>query len=377
MLGIAGPEHSRDQVGVGEDRERTPPPPPPEAPLSGRGATLLWRSPQVTSTRTQPARHPLLCIAAASTMSPHLRRSRLTWWPQLFEALTRLRERSSPPASQLGGSPIATSPTVRPGEPLVVVVGGGRGGAGRTTLAVEVATALASSASGAARRVLLVDADPVHSDLDVKLGVADLDSDRCPSARIDRVLLQLPELTDRRLHLDSLLWVHPQTGVRALLAPDRRAEIGREHLDYLYSYILAPAFDAIVVDTGPALDISAWHLARPSAFWLALASSILIPLRPTLSDARSAMEGVHLFERLGVPMQRCRLVMGVTRAESATASICQRWLSDFEVVRWPWVPDVAHRAGVDHRPLAQFDRRFEQSIASLLPDIAGGRRLGH
>jgi hypothetical protein len=224
--------------------------------------------------------------------------------------------------------------------------------------------------------VLLVDADAVHPDLDLKLGIADLDSDRCPNARIDRLLLQLPELADKRVHLDSLLWVDPQSGVRALLAPERAVEIGREQLDYLYTYIVAPAFDAIVVDAGPAVDIPTGPLAGSAAFWLALADAILVPLRPTLSNARSAMEGIRLFDRTGVPMERCRLVMGVDRAEASTAAIWQRRLSEFVVVRWPWAEDLARQASLAHRPLSACDRRFAQSIASLLPDLATVRRSG-
>jgi cellulose biosynthesis protein BcsQ len=377
VLGLSGPDYARDSSGDEDDRGVNPPPAPPEVPSSGLSATLLWRSPSTSMLRTQPARHPLLCIAAAASTSPVRPQSRPFPWSRLRETAIRLRQQSAPRFSERSSRAAAAHLPFQRGEPLVVVIGGGRGGAGRTTLAMELATALAASQSGAARRVLLVDADPIHSDLDVKLGVADLDSDRCPSARIDRVLLQLPELADRRLHLDSLLWVHPNSGVRALLAPDRAVEIGREHLDYLYAYILAPSFDAIVVDAGPALDIPTLPLSRSAAFWLEHADSVLVPIRPTLSDSRSAVAGVHLFERMGVPTKRCRMVMGVARAESSTATTIQRRLSEFVIWRWPWAPEVAHRAGLAHRPLAEFDRRLEQSIASLVSDLATGRRAGH
>ncbi|MGA7173834.1 MAG: hypothetical protein WBZ07_07035 [Candidatus Dormiibacterota bacterium] len=212
--------------------------------------------------------------------------------------------------------------------------------------------------------------------MDIQLGVADLDSDRCPSSRIDRILLQLPELADRRVHLDSVLWVHPQSGVRALLAPDRRAEIGREHLDYLYTYLLAPAFDAIVVDAGQASESPARQPSDTAGFWLTIADSVLVPLRPTLSHARAAIESARAFERWGVNGQRHRLVLGVARSESSAADLCQRLLSEFVVVRWRWSREVAHQAGFAHRSLANGDRRFQQSIASLLPALASARRVG-
>ncbi|MGH7642165.1 MAG: hypothetical protein ACRENX_03980 [Candidatus Dormibacteria bacterium] len=251
-------------------------------------------------------------------------------------------------------------------------MGAGRGGAGRTTLAMEVAAAL----SGSARRVLLVDADPVDPDLDVKLGATNLESDGCPGARLDRVLLRLPELVEHRIHLDAVLWASPQTGVRALLAPDPGVEIGREHLDYLFSYLLAPAFDAIVVDAGPALEPSCARSAASVAFWLEVADSVLLPLRPTISSARSAVKGLRLFESMGVPPSRCRLVLGIDRTESTSSALNPRWLRDYAVVRWPWVPQVAREAERDHRPLAACDRKFSQSMDGLLPELATHRRIG-
>ncbi len=288
-----------------------------------------------------------------------------------MKRVTQLGSTAAPESDH--GRTAVISPPPR-GQPAVVVVGGGRGGAGRTTLAVEIATALASNWSGFGGRVMLVDADPFHPDLDVKLGAADLDSDRSPSARIDRVLLQLQELADGRVNIDSALWNQPGSGVRALFGPEHTAEIGREHLDYLYNYVLAPAFDAIVVDAGPSFAVSDRLSPEQAAFWLTMADSVVIPIRPTLSGARSAVQALRVFERLGVPRQRCRLLMGVSSAESSSASICERWLSEFVVVRWPWAPEVARRAEVAHRSLAEFDRGVRQTVGSLLPDLVARRR---
>jgi hypothetical protein len=197
-----------------------------------------------------------------------------------------------------------------------------------------------------------------------------------PNARIDRLLRHLPELADKRVSLDSLLWIDRQSGVRALFAPQRPGEIGREHLDYLYNYMVAPAFDAIVVDAGQLLDSSIGSLEEPVVFWLGLADTILIPLRPTDSHARAAVTGVSLLERMGIQAERCRLIMGVDKAEASAAAQWQRELSDFVVLRWPWVADVAQKATAIHRALSTTDKRFAASIASLLPDLAATRRFG-
>lgn len=223
-----------------------------------------------------------------------------------------------------------------------------------------------------AERVLLVDADAAQPDIDLKLGAGVLDEDQHPDARLDRILLQLPELAERRVHLDSLVWIDQHSGLRVLLAPGRSLEIGREHLDYLYTYSLAPAFDAIVVDVGRLPESP----EVAASFWLGMADVVLVPLRPTASHARAAVEGMLNLERLGVSTERCRLMMGVDREETAVAVEWQRRLDQFVTLRWPWVVEVARRAAALHRPLIEVDGRFAQSVTSLLPAVAAARQIG-
>jgi Flp pilus assembly CpaE family ATPase len=210
--------------------------------------------------------------------------------------------------------------------------------------------------------VLLVDADPIHPDLDLVVGAAELGSDRSPNARLDQVLLRLPELAEKRAQLDDLLWADSHSRVKALLAPERAGEIGREQLDYLYTYMLAPAFDAIVVDAGPLQD----PLSGPAEFWLGLADAILIPLRVSASHARSAVRTISLLEELGIASDRCRLVMGVDRSESSRAAQLQKSLDQFVVARWPWSAEVAARATAAGRPRVETDPRLAQALTALI-----------
>jgi len=376
MLGSDKSDDRSALSSVAEDWEFVALPPPPEISQSGHDASLPWAPSAPSGVRSQLARHPLLVIADSAVPLQGQSASRSHRGSILTESLAGLRRHVRAPSWTRSSPETATVLPGRRGDPLVVVVAGGRGGVGRTTLAAELATALAGNGVHATRRVLLVDADRFRPDLDVKLGIADLEADRYPGARTDRVLLQLPELADRRLNLDSILWVNPLSGVRALLAPTQSKDFGREHLDYLYTYILAPEFDAIVVDAGPAIDLSTQEVGGPGSFWLTLARSVLVPLRPTLSHARSACVELHLFQRMGVPIQRCRLVMGVARSESSSADKCQRLLSDFVVIRWPWVPDAAYKATNDLRPLADIDRGLGQSIQSLVADVTDSQRRG-
>jgi hypothetical protein len=232
---------------------------------------------------------------------------------------------------------------------------------------------MAMATADTAVRVLLVDADPFQPDLELKLGAAGMTSAWGPNASIDRILQQLPELADRRVSLDSLLWVNRESGVRALFAPRNLDHIGREHLDYLYTYLVAPAFDAIVVDAGNLANSSTRSMPQPPAFWLGLADTILIPLRPTESHARAAVTGVGVLERMGIDVQRCRLMMGVAKFESAAAAQWQAQLNEFVVLRWPWVADVDRKATPFHRALSATDKQFAASLASLLPELTAAR----
>jgi MinD-like ATPase involved in chromosome partitioning or flagellar assembly len=256
-----------------------------------------------------------------------------------------------------------------------VVTAGGRGGTGRTTLALEVATTLALAADGAGWRVLLVDGDPFQPDLDVKLGAAGLARALAPNASIDQVLQRLPELADKRVSLESLLWLDRESGVRALFAARCFSEVGREHLDYLYTNMVAPAFDAIVVDAGQLLEMPSGRMQEPAAFWLGLASTILVPLRPTASHVRSAVDGISVLERMGIEVQICRLIMGVEKSEVAAAAHWQGQLGEFVVLRWPWIADVARKSAPLHRSLSMTDQRFAANIAALLPELTASRSV--
>jgi len=375
MLDPDGPRNIRVERGVPDSRGRGPLPPPPELESGATETTLRWKSSASPSPPSGLPRHPLLWAANggidATVRGPH-------GWkrvPRRLENLIRARpfrfESSTPRAA-----PSVPLPLEHRGTPVVVVVTGGSGGVGRTTLALEVAAQLASRPPGDDGRVLLVDSDPLHADLDTRLGVADLSSMRCPSARLDRVLLALPELAERRVHLDSLLWVDSRSGLQALLSPGSTTAIGREHLDYLYTYFVSPQFEAVVVDGGPVALATNTPPHWSSAFWLSLADSVLVPLRPTASSARAAVQTIRALDQAGVPRARCRLVMGVGRGDRSQAAVWQRQLAEFAVARWPWVPDVAQKAHRAHRPLGELNQRFGLRISSLLPDFSGPRSRG-
>jgi Mrp family chromosome partitioning ATPase len=355
--------------------EQPLPSPPPEVPASSRSKSLSWQAPGNEQLRAFPARHPLLAIASTSVGAISQPRRRGHFLTRFLEPMRRGRSSAPAAVAFAEGEGQPTEGRRSRGDPWVIVAVGGRGGTGRTTLAHEVATAIAMAADGTAGRVLLVDADPFQPDLELKLGAAAVDSAWGPNASIDRVLQQLPELAEKRVSLDSLLWVNRESGVRALFAARHLEQVGREHLDYLYTYLVAPAFDAIVVDAGNLLDTSRGSMPQPVVFWLGLADTILIPLRPTESHSRAAVAGVDVVGQMGIDVQRCRLMMGVARSEVAEAAHWQTQLSEFVVLRWPWVTDVARKATPLHSSLSAIDKQFGASLASLVPDLVAARHI--
>jgi hypothetical protein len=130
-----------------------------------------------------------------------------------------------------------------------------------------------------------------------------------------------------------------------------------------------------VVDAGYLLDTGSGPMLQSATFWLGLASTILIPLRPTDSHARAAVEALSVLERMGFEVEKSRLIMGVEKSEVAAAAHWQSQLSEFVVLIWPWVADVARKAASIHRSLSATDQRFSASIAALLPELTTTRHF--
>jgi len=259
-----------------------------------------------------------------------------------------------------GGGPSAA-------KPLVVMVVGGRGGSGRSNLALDVAWGISAEAGG--RHTLLVDADELNPGLDLRLGAAAADLDRLPAARLDQVLLRLPELAAGRLRLESLLWAHPRRSLRALLAawPGREPpSIGPEHLDYLLRYLLQPTFDVVVVDGGP----------RPGApgsqarFWSSRAHLFLLPLRPWEADVRATERTLQSLEsEFAVGRDRCRGVVTLGPGESLRGLRRQPLLHGLELWPRPWAERSATLAEARHVPVAEIDRKVAAATAGLTRDL--------
>lgn len=341
-------------------------PPPPEVP---QHAVLAWQRPGEARPKRQVPSHPLFCLA-----EPEPAPTRSRWparrWANLHpvEVGRRLLTAGSgdriPPSAL--GTP-ASSGGRGMGRPLVVMVTGGRGGRGRTTLALDVAWIISTHRGG--HPTLLVDADESSPSLDLRLGTAEEDLDRLPSARVDQVLLRLPDLATGNPRLETILWAHPQRSLRALFGawPGRETPpVGSEHLDYLLQYLIPPTFEVVVVDGGPRPGA----MGSQARFWAGRTNFFLLPLRLSAADSRSAVQVLQVLENeFGVGPDRCRGVVMLPPGESIRRWHRQPALEGLGLWSRPWVERNAALAEARHLPLAQIDHKVAAATANLAADL--------
>jgi septum formation inhibitor-activating ATPase MinD len=364
---ISGPDHFRPVAQL---------PPPPELQSQG---SLVWRTPTGSRPNRPLPAHPLLLLAdppEAPAPRPFGWLPLRSVWPGPIRGKLLRSAPEAPASPGLGGPRSALFSQIgRPPEKLVVVVLGGRGGAGRSTLAANLAYAF--SRGQESRRVLLVDADGVDPDLDLRLGARRSGRDLAPLARVDQLVLRLSELREGAASLDGCLFTTPELGFQCLLAgadEQRSVRVGREHLDYLFEHLLQPAFQVMIVDGGrcPGPDSVALR------FWLEKASVALIPTAMGESHQRNCARTVTYVE------QNSALGRGDCLAVATMDSDfreLRRQLSQqgMEVVAVPWNRKAARLADAQHLPSAHVDpgmRSASLALADQLSRIAARRVVG-
>ncbi|NMO56181.1 AAA family ATPase [Actinoplanes sp. TBRC 11911] len=172
----------------------------------------------------------------------------------------------------------------------VITVFSGKGGSGRSVIAVNLAAALAA---GGSRRVLLVDLDLQFGDVAIMLKVI-------PNRSIAGGIAMAGRLDEPGLR--SIVTPY-RPGIDVLLAPSSPAqgEHVRRELVVEILDIARPMYDFIVVDT-PALVTDQVLAAMDIADWLV---PIVTPDLPTLKSVRLTVE---MFDMLDYPRDRRLLV---------------------------------------------------------------------
>jgi flagellar biosynthesis protein FlhG len=160
-------------------------------------------------------------------------------------------------------------------EASALVIGSGKGGVGKSLVAVT----LASSLAAAGRRVLLVDADYNLGTLHVLLGVR-------PEVRPEDLLEPEVDATSVIVPVRRNLWLMPApSGAESIqrLGPHDRARLHRRVAR------LFPEYDAVVVDAAAGLD-SALRVAAMQAARMVLVTT---PEPTALTSAYALVKLVH------------------------------------------------------------------------------------
>ncbi len=300
-------------------------------------------------------------------------------WPRAAArwASDRVRRRAGaatapPPTWAPGGAVVGPVLLAERGRPLTIAVGSGRGGSGRSTIANGLAAALAIRPGSGP--VVLVDADFGAPDQDLRVR-----GDGHPT--LADLLDALPQIAAGDGTVEQYLARDPTSGVRVLLAPPSaryRDEVGTEHLDYVLTYLLAPAFTVVVVDCDRGVPVvGRTGPGSGTGFWLQRADLVLVPFAGDPSGVRATQRYVQACLRWGVAPAAIWPVLngdrpGLQRDGGLEASIAELARS-----RLPWAPEPAARALVARRALSLADPAMRAAYARLADAAAGwsARRL--
>ena len=155
------------------------------------------------------------------------------------------------------------------------VIGSGKGGVGKSALAVLLAAELARRD----RRVLLLDGAHNQGNLHVLLGVR-------PAGRLDALVAGEIGVADLVVPIAERLWLLPgDSGAESLhgMAPVDRARLQRR-LSAVYD-----DYDAVVVDAGPGIESVLRATIRASRLVV-----VAVPEPASLSDAYALIKIAHL-----------------------------------------------------------------------------------
>jgi ATP-binding protein involved in chromosome partitioning len=265
LRGVAFPGHSRDLVSLGVVRDVRADPARVAVELELGAADPALAGPLREAVRAAVAE-----IAGGREVSVHVR-SRAAAEPAL-----RLAGAARPSVAAAGGLQPDLIPEVR----RVVAVASGKGGVGKSTVAVNLAVALARLR----RSVGLLDADVYGPSVPLMMGVDD-----APGITADRKLVPFERFGVRFMSLGFL--------VEREAAVIWRGPMVMKALQQLLGEVTWGALDYLVVDLPPGTGDAQLTIAQK----VRLAGAIVVttPQDVALADAR---KGVAMFRKVGVPI---------------------------------------------------------------------------
>ncbi len=173
----------------------------------------------------------------------------------------------------------------------VIAVFGGKGGVGKTTIAVSLALALRLRTR---KRVAIVDADLTFGDVAVHLNIA-------PTRSMVDIVRSGDEI--EREMVDQVLLPH-SSGLQALLCPPRPEEaelVNAEHMTRILD-LLAVSFDYVVVDCPTSYDdriLSVFDRA----------DHVLMVITPEIGPLKNTSQFLSLAGQLGIDQRAISIVL--------------------------------------------------------------------
>ncbi|GAC1654318.1 MAG: AAA family ATPase [Candidatus Dormibacteraceae bacterium] len=226
----------------------------------------------------------------------------------------------------------------KPGR--VILVFSGKGGTGKSLMAVNIAAAMARDLEG---RTCLVDFDLQFGDIGVLLG---LESGR----NVFQVVEAFPNIDDAFI---EALMPEATGGFRVLLgpqSPEFADLVTAEHARAILE-ILQAAFDHVIVDTSS-------HLGEVTLEALERASQIVLLVDLSVPAVKEAKLALRVFQRLGIQPDRIKVVLN--RADSNLGITLQQVETSLEV-------KIAARLPSDHKLVLKSVQRGEPFV-SLFPN---------
>jgi len=237
---------------------------------------------------------------------------------------------------------------VRPEPVQVIAISGGKGGVGKTCVAVNLATALAA----AGKRVLLFDGDLGLANVDVLLGIT-------PRHTLEHVL-------DGRCTLEEAMVLAPQ-GFRIIPAASGVARLATlsstEHLGLIQAFSqITCGLDVLIVDTAAGIADGVRQFCQAS-------QNVLVVLRDepaSLTDAYALVKVLRRDHGVG----RFRVLANMTQTQGEGEALFRK----LERVTSRFLDVVLEYAGdIPEDPYVRHAIREQRSVIEAYPSCAATR----
>ena len=235
----------------------------------------------------------------------------------------------------------------------IVTVFGAKGGVGKTTVAVNLAVALATVAG---QKVLLVDADDTFGDGASSLSLR-------PEYTVTDILRQPAETAES---FDKYLTYH-ESGLAVAASPESPFEWRAVPVDRFEAFLRRAArlFDVVLVDTSGTLS-------EINQAALEAASTVLWVTTPEYASVRDSIQAMNAMRRLRVQEERIRFVLNVTSldSEASASSVAEALGHDlFWVI--PYDAQARRAAQVGHAIIGDAKSPAGATIANLALVLSG------